>query len=229
MRPYLAAAFGPFIIAGIVVLVIRGDQLSWFAGAVTGAFVGVWVWIRDTPPRYIEQWQDGLEGERRTEKALKPLERAGWHVMHDIDSPFGNYDHVVLGHAGVFLLDSKNHQGSIELRNGVPHLRRGLDPDADTPLDRIRPKVLRSAATVKEDIEHRTGHCVWVQAVVVFWSDFSQELINDGRCVFIHGKRLRSWLQSQPSQLSETAVAEISAALAELADREPQERVAAHR
>lgn len=224
IRPYLIAIFGPFIVAGIVVLIVEGHPFSWLAGAVAGNFIGAWIWIRDAPPRYVEQWQDGLEGERKTEKALRPLERAGWHVTHEIDAHHGgNYDHIVVGHAGVFLLDSKNPQGFVELRDGVPHLRRSLDPDADTPLDRIRPKVLRAAVTVKEDIERRTGHSVWVQGVVVFWSNFSQELVNDGRCVFVDGKQLRSWLQSQPTRLSDVAVTEIAEAVTALADPEPRE------
>jgi hypothetical protein len=31
------------------------------------------------------------------------------------------------------------------------------------------------------------GHRVWVQAVVVFWSRFPEGLVEDDRCVWVHG------------------------------------------
>ncbi len=42
---------------------------------------------------------------------------------------------------------------------------------------RIRPRALDAARQIKADIQQRTGHCLWVQAVVVFWSDFPEQLV----------------------------------------------------
>jgi hypothetical protein len=52
--------------------------------------------------------------------------------------------------------------GIVELRGGVPYLRRRLDPDADTRCDWIRSRALTCAAGLKEDIQGQTGHRVWV-------------------------------------------------------------------
>ena len=217
-RPIFAAVFGPFILAGLVVLVIELHPWSWIAGAVTGAFVGAWLVLRDEPPAYIEHWREGAEGERKTAKALKPLERSGLRVVHDVQSRYGNYDHVAVGRAGVFLLETKNLKGTVELRNGVPRLRRRLDPEADTRLDQIRPRALSAAARLKQDIEQRTGHSTWVQAVVVFWSDFPEGLLVDGRCIFIHGPRLRAWMQGRPNRLDPLEPEEIGDAIEHIAD-----------
>ncbi len=189
-RPILAAMFGPFILAGIAVLVLNGHPLAWVAGGVAGACTAAWAALRDTPPPYVENWQRGAEGERKTAGVLNPLERSGLTVVHDVKSPSGNYDHIAVGTAGVFLLESKYPQGIVELRGGVPHLRRQLDPDADTPIAQIRPRALSAAAFLKREIEQRTGLHTWVQAVVVFWSEFPQGVVDDGRCVFVHGSRL---------------------------------------
>jgi hypothetical protein len=35
---------------------------------------GVWIAVRGSPPAYIENWQQGAEGERKTEKALRRLD-----------------------------------------------------------------------------------------------------------------------------------------------------------
>ncbi|HEY5195240.1 MAG TPA: nuclease-related domain-containing protein [Solirubrobacteraceae bacterium] len=157
LRPILAAVLGPFIAGGLAVLFLDGHHLSWCAGALTGILTGVWITFRETPPSYIENWHDGAEGERKTEKALAPLARAGWAIVHDVQARYGNYDHIAVGPAGVFLLETKNLAGIVELHDGVPHLRRRLDPEADTRLDRIRPRVLAAAANLKEDIERLTG------------------------------------------------------------------------
>lgn len=36
---------------------------------------------------------------------------AGWYLMHDIvpDRARGNYDHIVVGPPGVFVINTKNH------------------------------------------------------------------------------------------------------------------------
>jgi hypothetical protein len=218
-----AAIFGPFILAGLVILVIEGHPWSWIAGLATGGFAAAWSIIRDEPPAYVENWREGAEGERKTAKALKPLERSGLHLVHDVQLRYGNYDHIAVGRAGVFLLETKNPNGIVELRNGVPHLRRRLDPDADTRLAQIRPRALSAAARLKSDVEHRTGHRTWVQAVVVFWSDFPEGLVDDGRCIFVHGPRLAAWMQSLPNGLDQVKVEEIASAITHIANHEESE------
>jgi hypothetical protein len=219
-RPIRALLFGPFILGGAAVLATGGDRFSWFAGAITGAFIGLWVAIGETPPRYVETWRDGAEGERKTEKALLPLERNGWIIVHDVQARYGNYDHIAVGPGGVFLVESKNLTGITEIRNGVAVLRRRLDPDAVERFDRMRGRALGAAYRIKEDIHSRTQERVWVQAVVVFWSDFPQGFIEEQRCVYVSGKRLRRWLEERPERLSVDRAAAIGAAIQQLAQEQ---------
>ena len=69
-------------------------------------------------PQYIQNWREGAEGERKTAKALKPLKRSGLRVLHDVQRRYGNYDHIAIARAGVFLLETKNLKGSVEVRTG---------------------------------------------------------------------------------------------------------------
>jgi hypothetical protein len=177
--------------------------------------------MREMPPRYIEQWSDGAEGERKTEKVLNGLERSGLRVVHDVQARYGNYDHIAVGPAGVFLLESKDLMGIVEVRGGTPHLRRRLDPDSDTRCDGIRSRALACAASLKEDIQRQTGHRVWVQAVVVLWCEFPQQLVEADQCVFLHGSTLRDWLTSRPDQLDQAKAEEIAAAVDQMATQEP--------
>jgi hypothetical protein len=216
-RPIRALLFGPFILGGLSVLVVDGHQWSWFAGATTGVFIAFWVAISETPPRYIETWRDGAEGERKTEKTLLPLERGGWTLVHNVQARYGNYDHIAVGPGGVFLLESKNLLGITEIRDGVAELHRRHDPDAVERFERIRTRALSAAARIKEDFQMRTGQRTWVQAVVIFWSDFPQGIVEDERCVFIHGPRLRGWLEGRSERLPSSRVAAIGGAIEELA------------
>jgi hypothetical protein len=217
-NPLLAMLCGPFIVAGFVVLLVDRHLLPWAAGMICGAAVTMWLVFRETPPRYVEQWHDGAEGERKTEKALQPLEKAGWTVVHDIQQRFGNYDHVAAGPNGVFLLDSKNLEGVVQIKNGMPHLYRRHDPEADKPIASIPKQALGAAAGVKEDIQRRTGHRLWVQAVVVFWSEFPEQLVEADHCVYIHGSRLEAWLAQRPEQLNPARVHDVAAAIQDLAE-----------
>lgn len=52
------------------------------------------------------------EGERATGKEIDRL-GSEWHCEHDLQQEYGNWDHVLVGPAGVFLLDSKFLNGTV--------------------------------------------------------------------------------------------------------------------
>lgn len=162
--------------------------------------------------RGLESWrlETMPEGECKTEKALRPLEQAGWSVVHDLRRRYGNYDHIAVGPAGVYLFETKNLQGILDIRCGAPHLRRRHDPDASVVFRRYRPRALGAAASLEEQIQEHSGYSTWVQAVVVFWAEFPEGLVEDGRCVYIHGARLREWLGERPQRLDEEQLAHIA-------------------
>ncbi len=217
IRRVMVMIVGPSLLVGVVVLLLDGHPISWFAGALAGAGGGVWGWVRESPPEYVENWHLGAEGERKTERALEPLAKAGWSFAHDIQGPGGNIDHIAVGPAGVYLLETKNPRGSVEIRKGVTHVRSRHDPDRTTPLRSVRPQAAGAAARVKHEIEERSGIRTWVQPTVVFWSDFPAQIVEDDRCVYVHGSRLASWLRERPETLDQQQVERVAAAIASLA------------
>lgn len=224
-RRLFAAMCAPLAVAGCAAVMVDRHFVAWIGGLVAGAAIALWVSLRDTPPRYVEKWHDGAEGERKTEKVLRPLERAGWRVFHEVENGHGNYDHIAVGRAGVLLLDSKNLEGIVEVEGGAPHLTRRHDPDENWVLDHIRPRILAAAAGLKEDIEQRTAQCTWVQAVVVFWSEFPEGLVEADKCVFIHGPLLREWMEARHEGLGHAQVDEIAAGIAGIAKQESVDAV----
>jgi hypothetical protein len=216
-RLLFVACFGPFVFVGLAGLFVEKHLVSWVAGLVFGLGVGVWIAIRESPPEYIGNWQTGAEGEQKTQKALELLDGTRWLFVHDVACKRGNYDHIVVGRAGVFMLDSKNPRGAVHMREGEPYLRRRSDPEADKPCPSLRSSALAGGASLNEDIQRQIGRRQWVQAVVVLWADFDEGVHQDERCVLVHGSRLCEWLETQPDRLEEVAVAELSAGILALA------------
>ncbi|MFF7330476.1 NERD domain-containing protein [Streptomyces sp. NPDC008150] len=64
------------------------------------------------PGSAIYSWAAGLTGERLTGRRLSTLRRHGWFVLHAIPGAGGaDIDHLAIGPAGVFAINSKRHPG----------------------------------------------------------------------------------------------------------------------
>jgi hypothetical protein len=138
-------------------------------------------------------------GEKRTAKVLRALERDGWHVAHDLPSRYGNRDHVVVGAAGAFLLDSKAYEGVVAVDGDSLRVERPDNPRATYELRRLAPGLRAAAAALKAELQESGGWGVWVQVVVVVWSSFPQRVVAGDRVVFVHGNELVQWLRSRPA------------------------------
>lgn len=91
----------------------------------------------------------GAEGERRMREALLPLALYGWDVFFGIAHPrFGDIDCLLVGRAGVFILEAESHSGVVVedprtgalSRDGVP-----FENDFLAQLARQREHVLSSS------------------------------------------------------------------------------------
>jgi hypothetical protein len=73
--------------------------------------------LRFQPSPDAVAWRRGAAGERRTARLLGSLERHGWAVLHDLAVPGSraNLDHLAIGPGGVFVIDSKQYRGRLEL------------------------------------------------------------------------------------------------------------------
>lgn len=74
--------------------------------------------------RRAEMFERGADGETATAGVLAELP-PGWTAFHDVRWPgrrLANVDHVLVGPAGIFVIDSKNWSGSITTAGG--HLRQ---------------------------------------------------------------------------------------------------------
>jgi Nuclease-related domain len=104
--------------AGFLVGTITHDAGPRVAGPAAAVAAGAVGWLlRFRVTADTAAWRRGARGERRTARALRPLLRAGWTVLHDVAIPDSraNADHLLIGPPGVFLVDSKAWHGHISL------------------------------------------------------------------------------------------------------------------
>jgi hypothetical protein len=98
---------------------VLGSLLAPRLGLVLGGLAAVAAgWgLRFRPSPDAVAWRRGAAGERRTARLLGPLERHGWAVLHDLAVPRSqaNIDHLVIGPGGVFVIDSKQYRGRLQL------------------------------------------------------------------------------------------------------------------
>ena len=83
---------------------------------ILAAMVAGWA-LRFRPSLDAVAWRRGSAGERRTARLLDPLARHGWAVLHDLALPGSraSVDHLVIGPGGVFVIDSKQYRGRLQL------------------------------------------------------------------------------------------------------------------
>jgi Nuclease-related domain len=98
---------------------VLGSLLVPRLGLVVAALVAAAAsWgLRFRPSAEAVAWRRGAAGERRTARLLCQLERHGWAVLHDLAVPGSraNIDHLVIGPGGVFVIDSKQYRGRLQL------------------------------------------------------------------------------------------------------------------
>jgi hypothetical protein len=111
----------------------------------------------------------GERGERKVAELLDDLRESGYRIVHDIVGNGFNIDHVVIGPAGVFAVETKYRSGwgEIEFRNGEGLFVGGRKEEND-PLSQAR----GNAKAVNQLIKEMCGLYKWVTPLVVFVGDW---------------------------------------------------------
>ena len=107
----------------------------------------------------------GERGELRVAEVLDELRSCGYRAFHDLPGDGYNIDHVVVGPAGVFAIETKfrSGHGEIEFRNGEGLFVGGYPEEKDS-LKQAR----SNAAEVNRIIKESCGINRWVTPLVVF-------------------------------------------------------------
>jgi hypothetical protein len=189
--------------AGVGVL---GSLVAPRLGLVLGGLAAVAAgWgLRFRPSPDAVAWRRGAAGERRTARLLGPLERQGWAVLHDLAVPHSqaNIDHLAIGPGGVFVIDSKQYRGRLQL-DPSGRLWHGRYPLAQT-LQAVSFEA-DQAAVVLPDPGMAVVPIVAVHGAQVPWG----KVVVEGVPV-VSARRLPSMLRALPAVLGPERVAALA-------------------
>jgi len=177
-------------------------RLGLIVAGLAGAAAGWGLWFRPSPE--ARTWRRGAAGERRTARLLAPLERHGWAILHDLAVPGSraNIDHLVIGPGGVFVIDSKQYRGRLQL-DPSGRLWHGRSPLAPT-LAAVSFEADR-AAQVLTDPDVVVVPIVAVHGAQVPWG----KVVMQGVPV-VAARRLPSMLRTLPAVLGPERVAAVA-------------------
>lgn len=134
----------------------------------------------------------GAKAEEKIEELLSQLSD-DFVVLHDVESPYGNIDHIVISKiSGVYLLETKAHGGEVSVNQGQL-LVNGKSPEKD-----FIAQALRNTYWLKEQIAQVTEESPWITPVVVFTNAFVPPLKPIKGVYVLNKKYLLPLLQRTP-------------------------------
>ena len=113
----------------------------------------------------LKEEKRAIRGARSEEKIGDMLTELSedYLVLHDIDSPYGNIDHVVFSKRnGVFLIETKSHGGKVTVE-GRTLLVNGKLPEKD-----FIAQALQNSFWLKKEIGNLIGPSPWITPILVF-------------------------------------------------------------
>ncbi len=153
-------------------------------GALAAALSLVWIsFAMMRGLRRVERYFKGARGEERVSCILGELPDR-YHVFNDFVADGTHVDHVVVGPAGVFAVETKNWRGSVTVEDGHVLL------DGQLPTRPPLPQVLREAELVAAALA-KSGWTGGVTPVLAFASDtFGAHRAEVGRAVIMNSSEL---------------------------------------
>lgn len=161
------------------------------------------VWRIRTRLRALAQ---GIEGEKAVGQFLERLRSKGYDVFHDIVATGFNIDHVLIGPAGVFSIEtktwSKPARGDARIQfDGKRLLVNGLPPDRDPVV-----QAKAQATWLKNQLVESTGRRLDVHPIVLFPGWFIESPKGDSGIWVLEPKALPSLLNGSPHRLEASDV-----------------------
>src|SRR5260221_4491806 len=116
----------------------------------------------------------GAKGEELVGAMLKGLGDR-FLVLHDLPSPYGNIDHLVLSKETVFLIETRAHGGRVSVVNGEIRVNQ-RPPEKD-----FIAQVLRNTLWLSSQLEAKLSTKIWIKPILVFTNAYAvnSELISN--------------------------------------------------
>jgi hypothetical protein len=79
---------------------------------------------------------------------------------------------------------------------------------------RVAPGARGAALQIRQRLMSDGSNPGWVNAVVVFWGDFPQGMVEQDNVTYLAGDRLVEWLRSRPAKLNGLEIDRFAAVIA---------------
>jgi len=198
----IALMFSVFAIMEIVRVMIDSPPLPWFWSATALAAI-TWAAyrVRQTQPQ-LKALSLAIDGEKAVGQYLEKLRTEGYEVFHDVCGSNFNLDHVIIGPAGIFTIEtklwSKPAKGETKIAfDGETLTAAGWQPGRD-PVIQARAQ----ASWLRELLKESTGKKLPVKPVVLFPGWFIEQAAGTSREVWVlNPKALPEFLKNEPIRL----------------------------
>ncbi len=147
-----------------VATALLGRAFGWhdpvFLGSEVALLAAIFVVSRFVLP-LVDRHDRGATGEERVGSLLDDLTAQGWYVVHDASLGHGNVDHIAIGAAGVFTVETKSHPGPVRVAGvhgstlaQAQAQRRAIERATG---ERVEPLLVYSRAWVNRPLARRRG------------------------------------------------------------------------
>ncbi len=212
----------PWILAVVLVLVLAVFELmKWvfksppspiIPGIIAVVVCGVAAWkIRKALP-VMRNYKLGRDGERIVGEHLERLREQGYRVFHDIPGNGFNVDHVLVGPAGVFAVETKTFRKPAKGSQGIRYDGKTLTKDGELMSLRPIEQAHDSARDVFKIIERTTKKRFWVRPVVLFpgWCVHPLPQGMSKEIWLLNPKNISSFIEQENVRLTDSDIALIA-------------------
>ncbi len=131
-----------------------------FIGSELALLITMFVVVRYVLP-LVDRHDRGAAGEEHVGGLLDELAAGDWSVIHDASFGHGNVDHIAVGVAGVFSVETKSHPGPVRVRTIHGGVLRQAQEQRETleeiAGERVEPLLVYSRAWVDKPLARRRG------------------------------------------------------------------------
>jgi nuclease-like protein len=148
----------------------------------------------------------GIEGEQRVAELLAELEPNGYRAIHDLDIGRGNADHVLVGPAGVFVIETKDWGG----RFYPVHGRLMFNERA---ANEVVGQVRAAAVAVSRRLEHAGIEARVLPLIVSTRASVHRSPLRIGAVTAVEADGLAAFVRRRPASMDAEAVSKALSAI----------------
>jgi hypothetical protein len=152
----------------------------------------------------VERRDRGASAEEHVGSLLEQLPASRWHVIHDASFGRGNIDHILIGPAGLFTVETKSHPGPVRVGrvHGATIRQAQAQRDAIEQVIgmRVEPLLVFSRAWVDRPLARRKGVRVLPARVLIASLRKRKEVLSRAEVQQAHERLRQALLDRETSE-----------------------------